>query len=140
IAGIAAQYAANIADVVQQAGNDEVGVVGRLDAPRHSQALQYVTAGHRNQPRMLVVVIERVALSNAFDGDPGERTEAFRQIVLRGTKNFTEVPGQESAKLASRRRRDGSHRLSPDESEPFEGKAITGFSGLARRALAFARQ
>src|SRR6185312_8439506 len=46
----------------------------------------------------------------------------------------------EFSELASRRRRDGSHRPSPDEPEPFNGNAITGFGDLACRALGFTPQ
>ena len=67
-----------------------MGVVGRIDAARHPQALQYIAAGHRNQPRMLIVVVQSVALSNAFDGDAGKRTQALCLFIMPG-RNLTSL-------------------------------------------------
>src|ERR1700686_3390973 len=100
---------------MKQTGDNEMNVVRRFDPAGHRQPLQDVAANHGDQPCMLVIVIQSVASANAFDGDPGKRTETLCQFVVRWTKDFPEVAGEKFSELASRRRRNGFHRHSPPE-------------------------
>ncbi len=64
---VALQDAAHEADVVQQAGADQVHIVGRLDTLRQDPAAQDVAADGGHQHRMLEIVVERVALGDRLD-------------------------------------------------------------------------
>ena len=89
--GVAAQDAADEADVVQQTGDDEVDVILRLDGVRERPSSQDVAANHRYEHGVLVRVVERVAPGDAFDRRPGQRAQALGFVVLARAKNLAEV-------------------------------------------------
>jgi hypothetical protein len=64
---------------------------------------------------MLIIVIECVTSSDAFDGGTSERTETFCRFIVFRTKDFAEVVGKKLAKLASGRGRNRPHRHSPSK-------------------------
>src|SRR5271156_5591206 len=97
--GVAAQDAANEADVVQKAGDNEVDVILRLDRVRERPPSQDVAADHGYEHRVFVGVVERVAPGDAFDRRPGQRAQALGLVVLARAKEFAEVFGKKLAKL-----------------------------------------
>ena len=77
------EQAADIADVVGQAGDDDVGIVlGRHVAVQRAAAQDFVT-GQGHQHGVLDIVIERVAIADAFERDAGDRWHRLDQIGLR---------------------------------------------------------
>ena len=79
---VAAQHAPHISDVVQKAGDDEVTVVGGLDALRKPPSPKDVATHRRHQQSMLEIVVEGVAPAEALDGAAREGAEAFGRLAL----------------------------------------------------------
>ena len=75
--GVALQHAAHEADVVQEAGANEMGIVFGLDTLCQHAPAKNVAADHRHQHRVFVVVVERVASGDALDGASRERAETL---------------------------------------------------------------
>ena len=109
VLGVALEHAAHEADVVQEAGADEVGVVLGLDSLRQHAPAQDVAADDRHQHRVFEVVVERVASGDALDGAAGERAETLGGFVLRRAEDVPEIVGQKFAELLRRHRRDRFH-------------------------------
>src|ERR1700733_9036521 len=80
--GVAAQDAADKADVMQEAGDDEVDVILWLDRVRQRPSSQDVAANHGYKHGVLVRVVERVAPGDAFNRRSGQRAQALGFIVL----------------------------------------------------------
>ena len=97
--GVAAQDAADEADVVQETGDDEVDVILRLDRVRQRPSSQDVAADHGYEHGVFVRVVERVAPGDAFDRRPGQRAQALGFVVLARAKNLAEVFREKLAKL-----------------------------------------
>ena len=97
--GVAAEDAADEADVVQETGYDEVDIILWLDRMREGPASQDVAANHGDEHGVFVGVIERIAPGDAFDRRPGQRAQALGFVVLTRAKNLAEVFGEKLAEL-----------------------------------------
>jgi hypothetical protein len=100
--GISAQDAPNIADVVQQAGDDEMAVIVRFDATGERKALQQVATDQGHEKGVLEIVVERIAPANAFNGATGERSQSFGDLVMDRAEDLAKILRQESAQLLRR--------------------------------------
>ena len=107
--GVAAQDAADEADVVQETGDDEVHVILWLDPMRQRAATQDVAANHGYEHGVFVGVVERVAPGDAFDRGSGQRAKALSFVVLTRAKNLAEVFREKLAKLLRGHRRNHIH-------------------------------
>jgi hypothetical protein len=54
-------------------------------------------AGQRDEHRMLDVVVEGVAIADAFKGQPGGKRNEFRQTRVRSPEPVLHIGGQERA-------------------------------------------
>ena len=97
--GVAAQDAADEADVVQETGGDEVDVILWLDRVRQRPSSQDVAANHGYKHGVLVRVVERVAPGDAFNCRSGQRAQTLGFVVLARAKNLAEVFGEILAEL-----------------------------------------
>ena len=86
VLGVALEHAAHEADVVQEAGADEMGVVLGLDSLLQHPPAKDVAPDDRHQHRVLEIVVERVAPGDALDGAPRERAELLGGLVCAGPK------------------------------------------------------
>jgi hypothetical protein len=68
---IALDDSANVSDVVGEARQDEIGVVGRVVVPQHRPSHQDVVAGEGHEHGVFDVVIQGVAVADAFQCEPG---------------------------------------------------------------------
>src|SRR5436190_14513011 len=62
---------------------------------------------------MLVIVIERVAAREGFDGRARQRPQPFSKVVMGGTEQAAKIPGQEETKLLGCRCGDWFHATPP---------------------------
>ena len=83
IAAVALQDTPDIADVVQQAGDDQVRVVVRLDSLGQHTPAHDVPPDQRDEESMLDVVVEGVALAEAFQRDPRDAVEPLGLVLMR---------------------------------------------------------
>ena len=107
--GVAAQDAADEADVVQETGDDEVHVILGLDPMRQRPPSQDVAADRGHEHGVFVVVIERVAPGDALDRRSRERAQALGFVAFSRAKNLAEVFRQKLAKLLGRNRGNRIH-------------------------------
>ena len=88
-------------------------IVIRLDAMRQRHALQYVAADQGDLKGMFVIVIERVAACERFDGRARQRAEPLGKVVMGGAEHAAKIPGQEVTKLLGCRCGDWFHATPP---------------------------
>ena len=69
------QDSPHVAEIVHQAGNDQVRIVLRLEAFRQDPTVEDVPSDERDQERMLDIVVEGVALPETLQRDPGGLTK-----------------------------------------------------------------
>ena len=67
VIAVAFENAAHIADVVQQTGDQQMGVIAGIGRRQQRPAFHDVVADHRHQHGVFDVVIKRVAVADAFD-------------------------------------------------------------------------
>ena len=67
---IAHQDHPHIAQIMYQAGDDQVRVILRLEAFREDPAVEDVPADERDQKRVLDIVVEGIALPEALQREP----------------------------------------------------------------------
>src|SRR5271165_43487 len=108
--GVAAEHAAHEADVVQEAGADQMGVIFGLDDLSELAPAKDVAPDDRHQHRMFEVVIERVASGDALDRAARQRAEALRSFIVCRAKNIEEISGQKLAEFPGRNCRYRFHR------------------------------
>ena len=127
--GVAAQNPADEADVVEEAGDDEVHVIFRLDPMRQRASAQNVAAHDGHQHGVLVGVIERVAAGDALDRRSRQRAEPLGFIALSRAKNLAEVFRQKLAKFLGRHRGNCFHLVgSPKPPANHEHRDVRGQS------------
>ena len=96
-----------------QAGDDDMGIVFRRHMGVERAATQDVMAGECDQHGVLDIVIERVAVADAFDGNARDRGHHFDEMGLRGAEPASHVIGQELAQRIGRQLRNGNHDHCP---------------------------
>src|SRR5450631_2505154 len=124
--GIAAQGAAHIANVMQQAGHDQVAIVRGLYSFMHHHSVENVASDHGDLQRVFVIVVKRVAPGQTFDGAPRRRAYTLRHIVACRAENPAKIPGEEIAKLVCRDGRYGFHWRSPNDRGSFRSPCSLG--------------
>ena len=77
------EQAAHIADVVGEAGNDDMGIVIRGHVVVQRAAAQDVVSRQRDQHRVLDIVVERVAVSDAFKRQSRGARHDLHELRLR---------------------------------------------------------
>ena len=75
---VALDDAADIADVMGEAGQNEVRIVAGRGGPLQRPADQDVVPDQRHQHGVLDVVIERIAVADALQCQPGGKGQQFR--------------------------------------------------------------
>ena len=106
---VAGEDAPHIADIVQQAGDQEMGVIARRRRRQKRPALHDVVADQRHEHRVLGIVIERVAVADAFEREPRHRGHVLREASMRRSKPAVEVRGQERTQRLGRQFRHRNH-------------------------------
>jgi hypothetical protein len=91
VPAVALQDAADIADIVQQAGDDQVREVLRLQALGEHAAAQDIASGQGDEEGVLDVVVEGVALAQALQRNACDSIEALGLVPVRGAKQPPEV-------------------------------------------------
>ena len=92
---IVPEQAAHIADVVSKAGNDDMRVVVRGEVAVQRASAQDVVGRQRDQQRMLDIVVERVAVADAFERDAGGRGHHLRKLGLRRSEPAAHIGAEE---------------------------------------------
>jgi hypothetical protein len=85
---VAFENAADIADVVHLAGGNEVGVINRLNGHEQRPPLHDVMARERDEHGVFDIVIERIAVADAFKRESDKRRNQFRQTRVPRTVNW----------------------------------------------------
>ena len=101
------------------AGVDEHALAGldggdlgqAVDAGARGAAAQDVVAGERHQHGVLDIVIERVAVADAFDGDPRDRGHHLHELGLRRAEAALHVFAEEFAECVGRKFGKGHHGI-----------------------------
>ncbi len=96
------EQAAHIADVVEKAGHDDMRVVVGVDLVVQRAAAQDIVPRQRDQQRVLDIVVERVAVSDAFERHAGGGRHDLHQPCLRGAEAAAHIGAE---KLFQRVRR-----------------------------------
>jgi hypothetical protein len=107
------KQSAHIADVVSQAGDDHMGIVFGRHMGVQRAAAQDVVPGQCHQHRVLDIVIERVAVADAFQRNPGDRRHHLDEMRLRRAKAAAHVVCEEFAQCVGCKLRHGNHRDCP---------------------------
>ena len=89
--------AADVPNIMRQAGDDKVRIVGRRRRLQECTALEDVVAGQRDEHRMLDVVVEGIAISDAFERQPSGKRNEFRQTRMRSSEPVLHIGGEERA-------------------------------------------
>ena len=106
---VVGKNAAHVTDVVGEAGNDQVRVVGGRHVGVQRAAAQDVVAGQRHQHGVLDVVVERVAVADAFERDARDRGHHLDQPRLRRAEPALHIGGEELAECIGRQFRYRDH-------------------------------
>jgi hypothetical protein len=117
------ENAAHIADVVGHACKDEMRVILRRHVGVQRPAAQNVVACQRDQHCVLDVVVERVAVADAFERDTGDRRNQLDQARFGGAVSPLHVAREKSAEGVGRELRNGYHDRSPS-AQGFDGDLI----------------
>ncbi len=115
VRGVSLEDAAHEPDVVQEAGADEMQVVGRLDPLLQHPAPEDVPPDRGHEHGVLEIVVEGVALGDRLDGAASERPEPLGLVLVGRAKDVAEVLGEELPELSGRHGRDGLHPMAPPE-------------------------
>ena len=109
--GIALENTAHIADIVQQAGHDEVIVVDRFNTFTQRPSSENVTVDQGHKHRVLEIMIERIGSAEAFHGAPGERTQSLGAVILRRAEYLPKIFGEKLAEPFGRNGRNCPHLI-----------------------------
>ena len=88
---------ADVADVVRQTGGDEVRIFDRRRIDQHRPPFEDVVAGQGDEHRVLDVVVEGVAVADAFQGELRREGNDFGQARMRAPEPILHVGGEERA-------------------------------------------
>ena len=94
---VALDYAADISDVMGEAGQNEVRIVGGRGGPLQRPSHQDVVPDQRHQHGVFDIVIECIAVPDALQCQPGGKRQQFRQIGMRGAESAFGFPRQETS-------------------------------------------
>ena len=84
---VALDYAPHISDVMGEAGNNEVRIVGCRGGPLQRASTQDVVPNQRNQHGVFNIVIQCITVSDALQCQPGGERQQFCQIGMRGAES-----------------------------------------------------
>jgi len=97
VRAVAVENAAHIADVVQHAGDEEMGVIAGIGRRQQRAALHDVVADQRHQHGVFDIMVERVAIADAFQRDLRHERNDFREARMRAPEPILHVGGKERA-------------------------------------------
>jgi hypothetical protein len=101
--------AAHVADIVGQAGDDEMRVVIRGRVGQERPALEDVMAREGDEHRMFDIVVEGVAVADAFERKPRRERDDLGKAGVRDPEPVFHVVGQKRAKGFRRQARQRDH-------------------------------
>ena len=101
VGAVALEDAAHITDVVQQAGDDKMGEVGRLRRHQQRAALDDVVAGKRHQHGMFDIIVKRVAIADALERKPRHRGDKLGQPRLGRAETAVHMFGEKEPKASA---------------------------------------
>ena len=107
------QKTADVTDIVGQAGDDEVAIVGRRRIRDERAPLENVVAGERDEHRMLDIVIEGVAVAEAFERELRGERDDLGETPERHPEAVFHVDGEEQAQRVGGEFGQGDHGSSP---------------------------
>src|SRR6202040_3596519 len=93
--GVTLNDATNISDVMSKARQNEIGVVGRGGQPLQVTPDQDVMADKRDQHRVFDVVIQRIAVADAFQRKLGREWQQFGELGMGRAEPATRFRSQE---------------------------------------------
>src|SRR6476469_6542688 len=76
---ISLHNSANVSDVMDQARQYEIGIVGCGGRPQHRSSHQDVVPGKADEQGVFNVVVQRVAVADALQSELGRKREKFSQ-------------------------------------------------------------
>ena len=94
---VALDDAADISDVMGEAGQNEVRIVAGRGGPLQRPSNQDVVPDQRNQHGVLDIVIERVAVADALQRQPGGKGKQFGQIRHAMSRTGLRFPAPETS-------------------------------------------
>ena len=80
---VALNDAADISNVMGEAAQNEVRIIGRRGGPLQRPPDQDLVPNQRHEHGVLDVVIERIAVADALQCQPGGKRQQFRQSGMR---------------------------------------------------------
>src|SRR5450432_1436704 len=111
------QNSPHVTDVMEQAGDNKMSIVGGFDALAHHPSPQNIPTDESDKDRMFEVMIKGVAPTEAFNGAASERAESLGNVLMPRTKYLAEVLANEITERLGNQRRDRLHRWSPIEDQ-----------------------
>src|SRR5450755_3369703 len=100
------QNSPNVTDIVEQAGDNKMSIVGGFDALAHHPSPQNIPTDESDKDRMFEVMIKGIAPAEAFDGAAGERAKSLGNVLMPRTKHLAEILANEIAERLGNHRRD----------------------------------
>jgi hypothetical protein len=85
----------DVADIMRQTSDDEVRIIGRRRRHQQCTTLEDVVSRQSDEHRMLNVVVEGIAVADAFEGQLGGKRDDFGQPRMGGPEPILHIGGQE---------------------------------------------
>jgi hypothetical protein len=82
---------------MRQARYNKVRIIGRCRRLQKRTTLKDVVASQSDEHRVLDVVVEGIAIPDAFKRQPGGKWNEFRQARMRGSEPILHIGGEERA-------------------------------------------
>ena len=121
---------------MQQAGDDQVRVVVRLETLGQDPAVEDVPPDECDQESVLDVVVEGIALAQALDRDPRGAAEPLGLVLVRRAEQPTKVVREMPFEFVRPQLGHRHHGSLPDEFRPWLHETIPEFASevFARKA------
>jgi hypothetical protein len=100
---------AHIADVVRHACNDQVRVILGRHVGMQCSAAQNVVPCKGDQHGVLDIVVQRIAVADAFQSDAGDRRHQLNEAAFRGAVSPLHVLCEKTPECICRQLRNGHH-------------------------------
>ena len=99
----------HISDVVRHACNDQVRVILGWHVGMQRSAAQNVVACKGDQHGVLDIVVQRIAVADAFQRDAGDRRHQINEAAFRGAVSPLHVLCKKTPECICRQLRNGHH-------------------------------
>src|SRR5579863_6695134 len=107
---VVSENSPHVTDIVEQAGDNKMSIVGGFDALAHHPSPQNIPTDESDKNRMFEVMKKGVAPTEAFDGAASERAKSLGNVLVPQTKYLPEVLANEITERLGNHRRDRLHR------------------------------